>query len=126
VVGRRFAHAFAAPDLLDADQLALHELRGFYSDGDSGAVRPSGCGDGQGERTAAMITRIYSVRGDRLYIDTSDLARARQRGRKLIPSDDSGGARVSRPGARELLLQVDNIADAAGTKTAGRSVQTEP
>jgi hypothetical protein len=29
----------AAHDLLDADQLALRELRGFYSDGESEAVR---------------------------------------------------------------------------------------
>jgi hypothetical protein len=73
-----------------------------------------------------MITRICTVHGDRLYIDTGDLARAWQRGRKLIPIRDSNGARVSRPGAGELLLQLDNIADAAGTKTAGRSVQAEP
>jgi hypothetical protein len=57
-----------------------------------------------------MIARIRTVQGDRLYIDTGDLARARQRGRKLIPIRDTAGARVSRPGEGELLLHVDNIA----------------
>ena len=61
-----------------------------------------------------MIARIRTVQGDRIYIDTGDLDRARQRGRKLIPIRDRTGARVSRPGDGELLLHVDNIADGGG------------
>jgi hypothetical protein len=57
-----------------------------------------------------MIARIRTVDGDRLYIDTDDLARARERGRKLIPIRDKNGARKSRHGAGDLLLHVDNIA----------------
>jgi hypothetical protein len=61
-----------------------------------------------------MIARILTVHGDRLYIDTGDLARARQLGRKLIPIRDSSGARISRPGEGELLLHLDNIAPSDG------------
>ena len=61
-----------------------------------------------------MIARIRTVQGDRLCIDTGDLARARQRGRKLIPIRDEAGARVSRPGEGDLLLHVDNIAGGDG------------
>jgi len=68
-----------------------------------------------------MIARIRNVEGE-----TGDLVRARQRGRKLIPIRDRGGARVSQPGAGELLLHLDNIADAAGTETEGRPVRTQP
>jgi len=45
-----------------------------------------------------MIARIRTVWGDLLYIDTDDLDRARQRGRKLIPIRDRSGRRVSRRG----------------------------
>ena len=68
---------------------------------------------GNGGRTA-MIACIRTVDGDRLYIDTEDLARARQHGRKLIPIRDNAGARVSRPGDGELMLHVDNIASGDG------------
>ena len=51
-----------------------------------------------------MIARIRTVHGDRLYIDTDDLARALERGRKLIPTRDKNGARRSRRGASNLLL----------------------
>jgi hypothetical protein len=61
-----------------------------------------------------MIARIRTVDGDRLYIDTDDLAHARRRGRKLIPIRDKTGARVSRRGEGDLLLHVDNIADGLG------------
>lgn len=61
-----------------------------------------------------MIARIRTVEGDRLYIDTHDLARARRRGRKLIPIRDKGGARMSRPGDGELMLHVDKIASGDG------------
>jgi hypothetical protein len=57
-----------------------------------------------------MIVRIRTVYGDRLWIDTGDLDRARQRGRNLIPIRGSTGARVSRPGDGEQMLHVDNIA----------------
>ena len=73
-----------------------------------------------------MIARIRSVQGDQLRSDTGDPARARQRGRTPIPLRDRGGAAVSQPGTGELLLHLDNIADAAGTKTEGRSVRTQP
>lgn len=63
-----------------------------------------------------MIARISTVQGDQLWIDTEDLARARQRGRKLIPIRDGTGTRVSQPGAGELMLHVDNIAGADGSK----------
>jgi hypothetical protein len=58
-----------------------------------------------------MIARIRTVDGGRLYIDTDDLARARERGGKLIPIRDKNGARKSRRGEGDLLLHVDNIAD---------------
>jgi hypothetical protein len=61
-----------------------------------------------------MIARIRTVDGDRLNIDTEDLARARQHGRKLIPIRDKAGARVSRPGEGDVLLHVDNIAGGDG------------
>ena len=61
-----------------------------------------------------MIARIRTVHGDRLYIDTDDLARALERGRKLIPTRDKNGARRSRRGAGDLLLHVDNIAHGGG------------
>ena len=61
-----------------------------------------------------MIAPIRTVWGDRLWIDTDDLARARERGRKLIPIRDKAGARVSRHGEGDLLLHVDNIADGDG------------
>jgi hypothetical protein len=61
-----------------------------------------------------MIARIRTVEGDRLYIDTEDLARARQHRRKLIPIRDKVGARISRPGEGELMLHVDNIAGGDG------------
>jgi hypothetical protein len=57
-----------------------------------------------------MIARIRTVDGDRLYIDTDDRARARERGRKLIPIRDKNGARKSRHGEGDLLLHVDSIA----------------
>jgi hypothetical protein len=58
-----------------------------------------------------MIARIRTVWGDRLYIDTGDLDRARRRGRKLIPIRDRNGRRKSIRGAGEPLLLIDNIAD---------------
>jgi hypothetical protein len=61
-----------------------------------------------------MIARIRTVYGDQLYIDTGDLARARQRGRKLIPIRDKSGGRLSPPGEGELMLHLDNIAPADG------------
>jgi hypothetical protein len=61
-----------------------------------------------------MIARIRTVHGDRLYIDTDDLARALERGRKLILIRDKNGARKSQRGAGDLLLHVDNIPDGDG------------
>jgi hypothetical protein len=58
-----------------------------------------------------MIARIRTVWGDLLYIDTDDLDRARQRGRKLIPIRDRSGRRVSRRGEGDLLVLIDNIVD---------------
>jgi hypothetical protein len=57
-----------------------------------------------------MIARIRTVYDDRLYIDTDDLARARERGRKLIPIRNKAGARRYRNGDGDLLLHIDNIA----------------
>lgn len=61
-----------------------------------------------------MIARIRTVHGDRLYINTDDLARALERGRKLIPIRDKNGARRSRRYTGDLLLHVDNIAHGVG------------
>jgi hypothetical protein len=61
-----------------------------------------------------MIARVRLVWGDHVTIDTADLDRARQRGRKLIPMRDRQGRRKSRPGIGDLLLHIDNIADGGG------------
>jgi hypothetical protein len=61
-----------------------------------------------------MIARIRTVQGDWLYIETEDLFRARQRGRKLIPIRDRRGRRMSRSGDGDLLLLIDNIVDGGG------------
>ena len=73
-----------------------------------------------------MITPHPQRKGDRLCSDTGDPARARRRGRKPIRIRDSGGTRISRPGAGDLLLQPDTIAGATGTETEARSVWTQP
>ena len=57
-----------------------------------------------------MIARIRTVYGACCTIDTDDLARARQRGRKLIPIRNEAGGRMSRRGDGDLLLHIDNIA----------------
>jgi hypothetical protein len=61
-----------------------------------------------------MIARVRLADGDRVYIDTGDLHRARRRGCKLIPIRDRTGARVSQPDGGDLLLHVDNIASGDG------------
>jgi len=45
-----------------------------------------------------MMARVRLIDGDHVTIDTDDLDRARQRGRKLIPIRDKRGCRVSRRG----------------------------
>jgi hypothetical protein len=61
-----------------------------------------------------MIARVRLADGDHVTIDTDDLDRARQRGRKLIPIRDKKGRRKSIHGEGDLLLLVDNIADGGG------------
>jgi hypothetical protein len=58
-----------------------------------------------------MIVPVRLIEGDHVYIDTDDLDRARQRGRKLIPIRDRKGRRKSIRGEGDLLLHVDNIVD---------------
>ena len=69
-----------------------------------------------------MIIRTRTVYGDRLWIDSDGLARARRRGCKLIPIRDRSGARRYRKGdslprtrsGGDLLLHIDNIAGGNG------------
>jgi hypothetical protein len=58
-----------------------------------------------------MIIRVRLIDGNHVTIDTDDLDRARQRGRKLIPIRDKKGRRKSLRGEGDLLLLTDNIAD---------------
>ena len=71
-----------------------------------------------------MTARVRLAHGNDVYIDTDDLDRARQRGRKLIPIRHRKGRRQPLHGEGDLLLLIDNMVDGDG-RNGNTALSTE-